>query len=95
MRTGCKVALHLSRLLRRTVADCRSGGDGFPLQRGAVPLGEVGGGVVGRLQELGQHRVRVGRGAHLNRCIVADDVVIPAGMQYDRMVITRDSIMPL
>jgi NDP-sugar pyrophosphorylase family protein len=40
-------------------------------------------------------RVTVGDHVRLTHCIVADDVVIPAGMQYDRMVITRDSIMPL
>ena len=40
-------------------------------------------------------RVTVGDRVRLTQCIVADDVVIPAGMQYDRMVITRDSIMPL
>jgi mannose-1-phosphate guanylyltransferase len=39
-------------------------------------------------------RVRVGAHARLTGCIVADDVVIPPGMQYDRMVITRDSVAP-
>ena len=40
-------------------------------------------------------RVTVGDHVRLRHCIVADDVVIPAGMQYDRMVITRDTITPL
>ncbi len=40
-------------------------------------------------------RVTVGDHVRLTRCIVADDVVIPSGMQYDRMVITRDTITPL
>jgi mannose-1-phosphate guanylyltransferase len=40
-------------------------------------------------------RVTVGDHVRLTECVVADDVVIPAGMQYDRMVITRHAIMPL
>ena len=40
-------------------------------------------------------RVTIGNHARLTHCIVADDVVIPAGMHYDRMAITRDSIVPL
>jgi NDP-sugar pyrophosphorylase family protein len=36
-------------------------------------------------------RVTVGDGAHLTRCIVADDVVIPPGVRYDRLAITRDA----
>jgi mannose-1-phosphate guanylyltransferase len=40
-------------------------------------------------------RVTVGDDVRITGCIVADDVVIPAGMQYDRMVITRDEIVPL
>lgn len=37
-------------------------------------------------------RVRVGDGAVLSRCIVADDVEIPAGARYDRAVITPDDV---
>ncbi len=40
-------------------------------------------------------RVTVGDHVRLTHCIVADDVVIPSGMHYDRMVITSDTITPL
>jgi mannose-1-phosphate guanylyltransferase len=40
-------------------------------------------------------RVTVGPHARLTSCVVADDVVIPAGVHYDRMAITRESIVPL
>jgi ADP-glucose pyrophosphorylase len=39
-------------------------------------------------------RIRVGAHAHLTNCIVADEVVIPPGMRYDRMAITRDAVTP-
>jgi mannose-1-phosphate guanylyltransferase len=32
-------------------------------------------------------RVTVGRGAHLNRCIVADDVTVPDGARYEHAVL--------
>lgn len=40
-------------------------------------------------------RVRVGAGAVLSECIVADDVTIPAGVRYHRQVITRDGVAAL
>jgi NDP-sugar pyrophosphorylase family protein len=33
-------------------------------------------------------RVRVEAGAHLSHCVVADDVVVPAGARYERAVLT-------
>ena len=39
------------------------GRDRLALERRAVPVGEVGGGVVGRLEEARQRRFRIGRGA--------------------------------
>lgn len=38
-------------------------------------------------------RVRVLDRAHVTRCIVTDDVTVPEGVRYDRMVITRDSVV--
>jgi mannose-1-phosphate guanylyltransferase len=40
-------------------------------------------------------RIMVGAGARLTGCIVADDVEIPAGVGYDRKVITRDEVVDL
>jgi len=40
-------------------------------------------------------RVTIGAGSRLTGCIVADDVEIPAGVGYDRMVITRDAVVGL
>jgi len=40
-------------------------------------------------------RVTVGPGARLTGCIVADGVTIPAGVGYDRMVITRETVAGL
>jgi NDP-sugar pyrophosphorylase family protein len=40
-------------------------------------------------------RVRVGARAHLTGCVIADDVEIPAGVRYDRMVITREAVVAL
>jgi len=40
-------------------------------------------------------RVSVGDDARLSQCIVADDVAIPPGARYDRMVITRTGAFPL
>jgi mannose-1-phosphate guanylyltransferase len=72
---------------RRFAADERQ-----PLDRGAwvriSPTAQV-------VDTVLWDRVTVGDHARLNHCIVADDVVIPSGMQYDRMVITRDTITPL
>jgi len=39
-------------------------------------------------------RVCVGEGARLIDCIVTDDVVIPPGVHYHRMAITRETITP-
>jgi mannose-1-phosphate guanylyltransferase len=40
-------------------------------------------------------RVTIGAGAHLNRCIVADDVAVPAGGRYDDAVIVTGPDGPL
>jgi len=40
-------------------------------------------------------RVVVGERAHLSHCVVTDDVVIPAGARYDRVVITPQGVTPL
>ena len=40
-------------------------------------------------------RVTVGDNAVLEHCIVADDVVVPAGARYHHAVITRDGVTPL
>jgi len=40
-------------------------------------------------------KVTVGAHTRLTNCIVADGVVIPPGMRYDRVAITRDTITPL
>ncbi len=40
-------------------------------------------------------RVRIGEGAEVVDCIVADDVVIAAGARYHRHAITRDQVAPL
>jgi NDP-sugar pyrophosphorylase family protein len=39
-------------------------------------------------------RVTVGPAAHLTRCIVTDGVAIPAGVRYDRVVVTPTAVHP-
>jgi mannose-1-phosphate guanylyltransferase len=73
-------------------AEAMAGAEGTALDRGAgtvvAPTARVERSVL-------WDRVRVLDGASLSQCIVADDVVIPAGARYDRTVITQEGVTPL